>query len=168
METLAIVVLAILVLWVVSKLASKQGTRSEGDEQFTKTVSLGELVPPELANLEIEDHYVIRVAGVSHLNDDGSSRQEVLSRCKVGEMLQLRRQPNHRHDKNAVQVLRQNGEMLGFIPRDEARLMAPEIDRGRRYVAVLTTLDGGHGSKRFLGAGMLIVKVKEFPKPTAA
>lgn len=51
--------------------------------------------------------------------------------------------------------------MLGFIPRNEARLMAPEMDNGRRYVAVLTTLDGGYGQKRWRGAGVLVVKIKE-------
>jgi hypothetical protein len=167
METFAILALIVVVIWLISKLGGKNSSQSFEGEQFSKTVSLGELLPAEMANLEVEDHYVIRVAGVSHQNDDGSYRQEILSRCKPGEMRRLLRQPGHRHDKNAVQVLRQNGEMLGFIPKNEARLMAPEMDRGRRYVAVLTTLDGGHGSKRLRGAGIVIVKVKE-PQAGAA
>ena len=164
METFGIIVLICVAIWLLSKLGGK---RSALNEPILKTASVGDLVPPEMANLEVEDHYVVRVAGVSHQNDDGSHRQEILSRCKLGELLRLQRQPHHRHDKNAVQVLRQNGEMLGFIPKNEARLMAPEMDNGRRYVAVLTTLDGGHGSKRLRGAGILIAKVKE-PRAGAA
>jgi hypothetical protein len=149
------------VLWFVLKMRSTKPAPSTQNEFSTVKVSLAEILPPELANLEAEDHYVVRVAGVSHPNDDGSSRQEILARCKVPEVLELRRQPNHRHDKNAIQVRRQNGEMLGFIPKDEARLMAPQMDRGRRYIAVLTTLDGGYGQKRWRGAGILVVKIKE-------
>jgi len=161
MEIVFLIIAAIVVLWFVLKALTAKPARSRQNEVSTARVSLAEILPPELANLEEEDHFVVRVAGVSHPNDDGSSRQEMLARCKVPEVLQLRRQPNHRHDKNAIQVRRQNGEMLGFIPKNEARLMAPEMDKGRRYIAVLTTLDGGEGQKRWRGAGILVVKIKE-------
>jgi hypothetical protein len=160
LEFLAAIIFVLLVLWVLSQLRGKNKGPTDKSGIQSVSVRLSDILPPELAHLEVEDHYVVRVAGVSHLNDDGSSRQKILARCKVPEMLELRRQPNHRHDKNAIQVLRQNGEMLGFIPKNEARLMAPEMDKGRRYVALLTTLDGGHGEKRYRGAGILVVKIK--------
>ncbi|HEV2177074.1 MAG TPA: HIRAN domain-containing protein [Terriglobia bacterium] len=161
METLAVLIAVLVALWIFSQLRARNGVRRSQPRLQSLCVSLGEILPPELAKLEVEDHSVVRVAGVSHANDDGTSRQEILKRCKVPEILHLRRQPNHRNDKNAIQVLRHNGEMLGFIPRNEARLMAPEMDNGRRYVAVLTTLDGGYGQKRWRGAGVLVVKIKE-------
>jgi hypothetical protein len=161
MEILGLIFVVAVVLWIVLKVLSRNAGPSGQKEFSTVRASLGEILPPELADLEMEDHYIVRVAGVSHQNDDGSSRQEILARCKVPEILELRRQPNHRHDKNAIQVRRQNGEMLGFIPKNEARIMAPELDKGRRYVAVLTTLDGGYGEKRYRGAGVLIVKIKD-------
>lgn len=160
MEILGIIILALLVLWTVSRFQRKLTLAPTISEPSSVTISLSDILPPELAQLEVEDHYIIRVAGVSYQNDDGSRRQEILAHCKVPEMLQLVRQPNHRHDTNAIQVRRENGEMLGFVPRDEARLMAPELDEGRRYVAVLTTLDGGYGQKPTRGAGVLIVKIK--------
>lgn len=160
METLGIVVLILLVLWAISRARSKGPSAKRESGPTSVKIRLGEILPPELAQLELEDHYMLRVAGVSYENDDVSSRQEILARCTVPEILRLVRQPNHRHDSNAIQVRRGNGEMLGFIPRDEARLMAPELDKGRRYVAVLTTLDGGYGQKPTRGAGVLIVKIK--------
>lgn len=168
LEILGILIFALVVLWILSKVRGVDKHRGNQNGFSTVSVSLGEILPPELAHLEVEDHYVVRVAGVSHQNDDGSSRQEIIGRCKVPEILELRRQPNHRHDKNAIQVLRQNGEMLGFIPKDEARLMAPQLDKGRRYVAVLITLDGGYGHKRWRGAGVLVVKIKEGVRSHAA
>lgn len=161
MEILGIIVLlALFVLWAVFRFQRKLTLAPTISEPSSVTISLGDILPPDLAQLDVEDHYIIRVAGVSYQNDDGSSRQKILAHCKVPEMLQLVRQPNHRHDTNAIQVRRENGEMLGFIPRDEARLMASELDKGRRYVAVLTTLDGGYGRKPKRGAGVLIVKIK--------
>jgi HIRAN domain len=161
LETVGIIFLAILLLWIYSEMRDARAAPSVQGGYSSRKVALGEILPPELAELEMEDHYIVRVAGVSHQNDDGTSRQEILARCKVPGVLELRRQPNHRHDRNAVQVLRQNGEMLGFIPRGDASVMAPELDKGRRNVALLTTVDGGSGRERFLGAGVLIVKVNE-------
>lgn len=153
MEALGVIFLAILLLWIYSKVRGASADSSVQDGYSSRKVALGEILPPELADLEVEDHYIIRVAGVSHQNDDGTSRQEILARCRVPEILELRRQPNHRHDRNAIQVLRKNGEMLGFIPRDEAAVMAPELDNGRRYIALLATLDGGEQAEAVSGRG---------------
>lgn len=162
MELLGVITLVLFGLWTVSKLRRKLAPISNKNVRSSVRISLAEILPPELAQLEVEDHYVVRVAGVSYENDDGSSRQEILACCKVPEILQLVRQPNHRHDRNAIQVRRQNGEMLGFIPREDACLMAPELDKGRQYVAVLVTLDGGYWGKPALAADVLIVKIKEW------
>ena len=45
--------------------------------------------------------YVVSVAGVSYHNDDGSSRQTIISRCKPGETLMLIREPDNRFQGNA-------------------------------------------------------------------
>ncbi len=48
---------------------------------------------------------------------------------KVGDPLTLVREPDNRHDANAVRV-EWRGRMLGYLPRAENRSVAAEIDRG--------------------------------------
>ena len=63
---------------------------------------------------------------------------EVWSDLKVGQELQLRREPDNSYDANAVQVIftkpDENGEfeefVLGYIPRDENAELAAFLDLG--------------------------------------
>lgn len=63
---------------------------------------------------------------------------EVWSDLKVGQELQLRREPDNSYDANAVQVIftkpDENGELeefvLGYIPRDENAELAAFLDLG--------------------------------------
>lgn len=48
---------------------------------------------------------------------------------RVGDTLQLAREPQNLHDANAVRVLWRN-EMLGYIPRRENSDVARQMDRG--------------------------------------
>jgi hypothetical protein len=48
---------------------------------------------------------------------------------RVGERLALVREPDNRHDANAVRV-EWRGQMLGYLPRAENRSVAAEMDRG--------------------------------------
>ena len=56
------------------------------------------------------------VAGVSYDNDDGSSRQTIISRCKPGETLMLIREPDNKFDAGAIKVTRRNGQQIGYVP----------------------------------------------------
>ena len=56
-----------------------------------------------------------------------------LDRCadlKRGEVLVLRREPDNRHDRNAIEVVRANGRKLGYVPRRGALTLAPMMDGG--------------------------------------
>ena len=53
-------------------------------------------------------------------------------RIKAGDRLELVREPENRHDRNAVRVLWQ-GEPLGYLPRKENRGVAKAMD-GREPV----------------------------------
>jgi hypothetical protein len=55
-----------------------------------------------------------KIHGVTFNNDDGSSRQRVISRCKVGEELEIIPEPTNRFDRGAMKVCRKNGEQLGY------------------------------------------------------
>jgi hypothetical protein len=50
---------------------------------------------------------------------------------REGEPLALVREPDNRHDGNAVRV-EWRGHLLGYLPRAENRAVAAEMDRGGR------------------------------------
>lgn len=84
-----------------------------------------------------------KVAGVTHDNGDGTSRQEIIARCREGEHLLLARDPANLYDTNAVEVRRENGEQLGYLSADWAEEIGPRIDRGWVYVVRLKNITGG-------------------------
>lgn len=71
----------------------------------------------------------IHVAGVTFDNENGTSRQVIIRLCKVGDPLILKHVPVDQ-DANAVQVLRENGDQVGYLPREIATEIAPILDRG--------------------------------------
>jgi hypothetical protein len=86
---------------------------------------------PELAERGL---MVAGVAGASRhhseaLADDHSARP--------GDPLDLRRDPANEHDPNAIAVHVRGGEQLGWVPRELAAEMAPEIDAGKPWSALV-------------------------------
>jgi HIRAN domain-containing protein len=74
----------------------------------------------------------IRIVGVA-----GAARHhgEALEGVALGERLALRRDPGNEHDPNAIQVLAA-GEQIGWVPREIAAELAPELDAGRTWSAI--------------------------------
>jgi len=74
----------------------------------------------------------LRIASVA-----GAARHhaEALERPALGGPLTLRRDPGNEHDPNAVQVLA-DGEQIGWVPREIAAELAPELDADRPWSAV--------------------------------
>lgn len=95
-------------------------------------------VPSKTINKPIRS----KVAGVSHQNDNGSSRQEILSRCKMTDIFTLKRCPIE-EDPNGIILLRDNGEQVGWVTRTVAAELAPYMDKGTEYNARITALTGG-------------------------
>jgi hypothetical protein len=54
-----------------------------------------------------------------------------------GRPVTLRRDAGNEHDANAVAVDVAGGEQLGFLPRELAAELAPELDAGRPWSAVV-------------------------------
>lgn len=87
---------------------------------------------------------VSMVRGVTFSNDDGSSRQRIiekLSKLPKGlYWLTLRRESDNPYDPNAVSVdVRNLGNMsaqIGYLPRELAQVLAPEIDSGKEVAVV--------------------------------
>jgi hypothetical protein len=77
----------------------------------------------------------LRVAGVAGA---GRHHSEALNRDAVapGKPLTLRRDPDNPHDPNAIAVDAE-GEQVGWVPREVAEELAPELDTGRPWSAVV-------------------------------
>ena len=58
---------------------------------------------------------------------------------KVGDWLTLIREPDNRHDPNAIRV-EWRGHKLGYVPRSENPALATAIDQGDRLLARISRL----------------------------
>ena len=58
---------------------------------------------------------------------------------RVGDRLTLIREPDNRHDRNAIRV-EWNGHKLGYVPRAENRAVAQALDAGETLDARVTRL----------------------------
>lgn len=56
--------------------------------------------------------------------------------CEVGDRLMLEREPDNHKGPNAVRVTH-DGRRLGYVGREVAAKLAPKMDEGHRYVALL-------------------------------
>lgn len=80
------------------------------------------------------------VAGVRYENRPALIEKYV----RADNVAYLKRDKSNKHSRNAVEVLTQNGVMVGFVPEDDAVDMAPLLDQGCRYEAFFTkVLSGG-------------------------
>ena len=64
---------------------------------------------------------------------------KVWNEIRIGDRLTLTREPDNRHDRNAVRV-DWKGQQLGYIPRKENRAVARALDAGERLEARVTKL----------------------------
>ena len=85
-----------------------------------------------------------QVVGVTY-ND----RPGVIAKLSLGESVVLRREPNNPHDNNAIMVLRQTGEQIGYINRILATSVAPRIDSTKQDIYAIVINLSGSGSNGF-------------------
>ena len=64
---------------------------------------------------------------------------KVWNEIKLGDRLTLTREPDNRHDRNAIRV-DWNGQQLGYVPRAENRAVARALDAGERLEARVSKL----------------------------
>jgi len=89
-------------------------------------------------------------------NEDGTSRQEELARCRPGEQVQLVREPENPHDRMAVAVVSCRGIKVGYLRRDRAVWIGSKLDRGYDVRAIVERVKGADLSGGVLGLVMRI------------
>ena len=102
------------------------------------------------------EHFFGHVAGESHRNADGSDRQAIIPRCRVGDLLVLEHEPDNLHNINAIRVLRQNGEQIGYLEREFAGEVVSRSAKGRTNHAVIAGIGRPHRSAPY-GVALLIL-----------
>jgi hypothetical protein len=72
----------------------------------------------------------LRVAGVAGARFQAAALES--EAAAPGRPLELRRDPDNEHDPNAIAVLA-GGVQVGWVPRELAAELAPELDAGRPW-----------------------------------
>jgi len=97
--------------------------------------------------------YDTKVVGVSKLNDDGTSRQEVIHReVEEEDKLSLLEEPENLRDPNAVKVLSKSGNQIGYLNREIAQIVRSAILNEAEIHATVTWVNGNE----LLGVGLRI------------
>lgn len=75
------------------------------------------------------------VAGTTYVKD-----KTVFDEIKVGEKLNLVREPDNKFDEFAVAVFAQSGKKLGYLPEKDNPILARLMDAGKRLAATVEEL----------------------------
>lgn len=97
-----------------------------------------------------------KVVGVSKRNDNGGSRQQLLSMCTVGDTVRLVPQPDNPYDPKAVAVIHPAVGQLGYLGSDTARDLWKWLQSNRPIVGSISALTGGTRDKTTRGCNLLI------------
>ena len=116
-------------------VAPSDGVAAFLDELFAKKEAY--LVRDRFATIGEADNFYTKIVGVSF-----ESRQDRVAGLTVGDALELERQAENVHDPNAIAV-RYGTLQLGFLRREIARRLAPNIDGGDIYAATVGSITGG-------------------------
>lgn len=84
-----------------------------------------------------------KVVGVTMVNDDGKNRQDIIGDLNPEDELELRRETNNPFDSNAIAIFTIDGQQLGYLKRDLARDLAPNMDKGVEIKAIVKEVTGG-------------------------
>ena len=103
------------------------------------------------------ESFYTKIVGVTYPNDDGTSKQKILAKCRIGENLILKHTPIP-EDDNAVKVLRKNGDQIGWLSSAVAREISALLDQGCRVDAVISDLTGGTKDKPTRGCNINVTK----------
>ena len=86
---------------------------------------------PELAALGLH------VVGRGRRGPPPRGGDRVRTRWRPGSPLELRRDPENEHDPNAIAVHAGGGAQVGWVPRELAAELAPELDAGEPWSAIV-------------------------------
>ncbi len=93
--------------------------------------------------------YPVNVVGESFQNDDGSDRQKIIRRCRVGMPISLQPEPDNPYDSHAIAVVSEHGQ-IGYLARGS--WVAEALDEGKTVNATIKGIEkSGPLFKRMYG-----------------
>lgn len=95
------------------------------------------------ASTELDRGFYSKIVGVTFRNRDRTSRQAVISRCRVGERLLLKHETDNPKSTTALGVFRESGEQLGYLKDRLGKDLCPYLDRGEIIPCCISDLTGG-------------------------
>lgn len=88
-------------------------------------------------------HIDPKLIGVTHKNEDGTSRQDILKYSCSDERLLMEREPTNPYDSKAIKVINLQGEQLGQSNKELAQRLTPWLDAGRKFDVFIRQITGG-------------------------
>ncbi|MCK8826359.1 hypothetical protein MWH25_01180 [Natroniella acetigena] len=102
------------------------------------------------------DSFYSKITGVTHDNEDGSSRQKLLKGCEVDQKLSLEHSPNY-YDLNAVKVLNNSGQQLGWLTKRVNKEIAGLLNAEEEVIVKIKEFTGGT-KDRDTGCNIRVIK----------
>ncbi len=81
------------------------------------------LPKPFVQEVELLD---CNVAGTTFLDLD-----DIEPKLKKNQLLMLKREPNNEYDNNAILILTEEGQKLGYVPQDKNEVLSKLMDAGK-------------------------------------
>lgn len=78
----------------------------------------------------------LAVVGIGYENADGTSRIDELAKCRRGEPIELRLEPQNKYDSRAIAVFSVRGVQIGYITALRAGWIFGRIVEGELAIAV--------------------------------
>lgn len=79
---------------------------------------------------KIDKHFYTKLVGITHENEDGTLRENLIPTCKPFDPLEVVWEPNNPYDPNAIAIHKANGRMLGYLNSRTAEEVARSMKRG--------------------------------------
>jgi hypothetical protein len=109
----------------VGPVAGTLAVAAVGAAKQLRSKSDADVIPSE-TGFSQGVHFCL-VKGVTHDNDDGTSRAAAQQLCSIGDIVQLVPEPNNVHDRNAIRVVLRTGEQVGYISTTQAARFAGKV-----------------------------------------
>lgn len=108
------------------------GFHSENLVSVLEEHDIGDLLKPLTQEIHLFDSYI---AGTTHLQN-----KEVLTKLQLGDDCSLQREVN-KFDSNAILILNQQQQKLGYIPEKDNLIFARLMDAGKYLKAKISQID---------------------------
>ena len=128
-------------------MANELTEQQQGVVSLVDSHDLGDIIKPLVKEIHHFDSYI---AGTTHLED-----KSILEEIKVGDMLSLQRE-NNKFDSNAILILNDKGQKLGYVPEKDNLVFARLMDAGKLLKAKISRIEQ-KGSFKQIGVGIYLV-----------